>query len=123
MSHFLSPERQATLTEKLTALGEQPDRIQFYIDRLTDDLETVDFEMTVHVQAVILCRDSGQTMQALAGLAILLTIMEEGMSRGLGENDFPKMLAATQDDLQNHYGLDEDDVIAMTNGKSTRTLQ
>jgi hypothetical protein len=124
MTCFLSPERQAILTETLTNFEVAPKAIQTFINNLPDDdLDKIDDEMQLHVLTVIECRGLGRTDQACIGLAVLAVIMQEAKSRGLGETDFPKMLKATKDDLQSHYGMDDDAVDEAIKNLPPGTLQ
>ncbi len=65
MTCFLSPNRQQKLTETLTALDIDHEQIQKFLDHLPDDLVQVDFEMYIHVQTVVFCRDQGANEEAL----------------------------------------------------------
>ena len=102
MTSFLSEQRRAELVQKFQKLESS----QEDIDRFTsipDDLDEVDIIMANHVLAVAKCRKEGEPEAAAVGLMCLSAIMEEAMTRGLGENDFPMSLSVMQHEVAEHY--------------------
>lgn len=101
MSYFLNEQRRAEVIRlmKLDGIHEDCSAIRRFTSDVEDDLDKVDEAMLFHVLAVTKLRAKGSMQSALVGIVCLKLIMEEGMERGLGENDFPRSLEAIKNDL------------------------
>lgn len=101
MKYFLNEHRRQEL-DRLMGLTQNPDEKksikQLTID-VPDDMDAVDQAMLMHVKTIAILKKHGKHMSALVGMACLKFMMEEGQDRGLGENDFPRALAAIKDEL------------------------
>lgn len=101
MTYFLNEKRRAEVIRIMNLDGTHEDcsAIRQFTSDVEDDLDKVDEAMLFHVLAVAKLRAKGSMQSALVGIVCLKLIMEEGMERGLGENDFPRSLQAIKDDL------------------------
>lgn len=101
MTYFLNKQRRAEAIKLLNLGGVNEDHstIRQFTSDVEDDLDKVDEAMLFHVLAVAKLRAKGSMQSALVGIVCLKLIMDEGMERGLGENDFPRSLQAIKDDL------------------------
>lgn len=98
MKYFLSEERRKKLFDLLIE-ADIPETKALQFAEVKDDLKAVDEDMLIHVQCIQHFRAIGDQLNSTVGLAILVTYMDEALSRGLSENDFPRSLVAIKDDL------------------------
>lgn len=98
MKYFLSEERRKKLFDLLVE-ADIPETKALQFAGVKDDLKAVDEDMLIHVKCIQRFRAIKDDLNTAVGLAILVTYMDEAMSRGLNENDFPLSLVAIKDDL------------------------